>query len=204
MTHLLDIATRERLITWLTFSVPLFLSSIIPRWPRLLSSVHFSHSRNQTFYSRPQNQTRRQRFVGLGLLWVLVSALTACGSSGGGSTPPDTFETSAAGGPPLAPPPGNQFVAAAANVTLNWPIPMDREDGSALPAAEIAGYEIVYQTSHDEFQTVNIPDPLTTEFTFNSLAPDDYSFAIMTYDSENRVSEASTLVQINKSQFPRL
>ena len=137
---------------------------------------------------------------------ALIVGLTACGGGGGSDAPASTSNSTAnANNTSIAPPSNNGTpVPVAANVTLNWPIPMDREDGSVLPAAEIAGYEIIYHNSEDEYKTVNVPDPLQTQYTFANLAPDDYRFAILTYDSDDRVSEASTLVNISKSQFPRL
>ncbi|MGB2272653.1 MAG: hypothetical protein ACPH15_06505, partial [Pseudomonadales bacterium] len=36
---------------------------------------------------------------------------------------------------------------APADISLNWQIPLSREDGSALPLNAIAGYEISYENS---------------------------------------------------------
>ena len=87
---------------------------------------------------------------------ILASVLTACNGgsdSGSKSESSSNPETAAASSVPA---PGN--ARKGASITLHWPIPQLREDGSILEIDEIAGYELTYKNSRRDLEVVTIDD----------------------------------------------
>lgn len=137
---------------------------------------------------------------------LLVTILIGCGGAGNKSepvntSPPITLTSTAPAAPNLG---GTSNEFASADLTLAWAIPTSREDGSALPLGDIAGYEISYENSVNEMTIINLSDALATSYKINNLAPDDYQFVIFAYDTNNAVSAPSPAVSIRQSDFPTL
>ena len=93
---------------------------------------------------------------------------------------------------------------APADISLNWQIPLSREDGSALPLDAIAGYDISYENSRQQITVITLNDPETNNHKINDLPPDDYQFAVFAFDTNNALSDPSPLASIRRSDFPRL
>lgn len=75
---------------------------------------------------------------------------------------------------------------------LIWEAPTHRENGEALDLAELGGYELyVTRQSTGEIDILTINDPLTTNYTFDTLDPDTYHFAISSFDNNGLRSSIS-------------
>jgi hypothetical protein len=86
-------------------------------------------------------------------------------------------------------PPANQ------SILVSWAIPTMREDGSAMAASEIAGYQIIY-SENEHFQphvSVDIDaissEQMNHEKIIADIAPGSYHISIATYDTSGKVSE---------------
>lgn len=93
---------------------------------------------------------------------------------------------------------------APADISLNWQIPLSREDGSALPISAIAGYEISYENSRQQVTVITINDAEINSYKINNLPADDYQFAVFAFDTDNAISDPSPLASIQRSDFPSL
>lgn len=90
-----------------------------------------------------------------------------------------------------------------ASVSLSWSIPTQRVDGSALPVAEISGYEVaLFEESSNRVSTYSIEHPLQNQIRFEDLEPGSYELAVFAYDTENNISSPSSTMQIGLSDFP--
>ena len=142
------------------------------------------------------------------LLFISLSTLiTACGDSANNHQ--QTNNTVAAKEPdPIAEPdtdePAPTAEFAAADISLSWQIPLSREDGSALPMSAIAGYEISYENSRQQSTVITLNNAESNSYKINDLPPDDYQFAVFAFDTNNAVSDASPLVTLQRTDFPRL
>ena len=142
------------------------------------------------------------------LLFISLSALiTACGDSANNHQ--QTNNTVAAKEPdPIAEPDTDEPAPTAeftsADISLSWQIPLSREDGSALPMSAIAGYEISYENSHQQTTVITLNNAESNSYKINDLPPDDYQFAVFAFDTNNAISDASPLVHLQRSDFPRL
>ena len=144
------------------------------------------------------------------LLFISLSTLlTACGDSANNHQ--QTNNTAAAKEPdPITEPdtdepepvPTAEF--ASADISLNWQAPLSREDGSALPITAIAGYEISYENSRQQTAIITLNNADSNSYKINDLPPDDYQFAVFAFDTNNAISNASPLVHLQRSDFPRL
>ena len=144
------------------------------------------------------------------LLFISLSTLlTACGDSANNHQ--QTNNTAAAKEPdPITEPdtdepepvPTAEF--ASADISLNWQAPLSREDGSALPITAIAGYEISYENSRQQTTIITLNNADSNSYKINDLPPDDYQFAVFAFDTNNAISNASPLVHLQRSDFPRL
>lgn len=78
---------------------------------------------------------------------------------------------------------------------LSWSPPLTREDGSALPAEQIAGFHIYFRLRHHSSdQVIIIDDPSVTKFSLKELPPGAYRFAITALDVHGQESRLSTPV----------
>ena len=144
------------------------------------------------------------------LLFISLSTLlTACGDSANNHQ--QTNNTAAAKEPdPITEPdtdepepvPTAEF--ASADISLNWQAPLSREDGSALPITAIAGYEISYENGRQQTTIITLNNADSNSYKINDLPPDDYQFAVFAFDTNNAISNASPLVHLQRSDFPRL
>lgn len=86
------------------------------------------------------------------------------------------------------------------SVTVNWTVPVAREDGSVLSANEIATYEIyVIGEFSGVDQTVVVSDPAATDYQLDDLADDTYYFSISAIDVNGLLSQPSDLVTVTLS-----
>lgn len=142
------------------------------------------------------------------LLFISLSTLiTACGDSANNHR--QTNNTVAAKEPdPIAEPDTDEPAPTAeftsADISLSWQIPLSREDGSALPMSAIAGYEISYENSRQQSTVITLNNAESNSYKINDLPPDDYQFAVFAFDTNNAVSDASPLVTLQRTDFPRL
>ena len=142
------------------------------------------------------------------LLFISLSTLiTACGDSANNHQ--QTNNTAAAKEPdPIAEPDTDEPAPTAeftsADISLSWQIPLSREDGSALPMSAIAGYEISYENSRQQSTVITLNNAESNSYKINDLPPDDYQFAVFAFDTNNAVSDASPLVTLQRTDFPRL
>ena len=60
-------------------------------------------------------------------------------------------------------------VASAGSATLSWTAPTQYEDGSALPASELANYKIYYGNSTGVYSGFITVSAATTSYTVNNL-----------------------------------
>ena len=82
---------------------------------------------------------------------------------------------------------------------LRWTPPTHRVNGEPI-GADLAGYKLYRGSRSRYYDTViDIPDPLTTDYTLDSLPPGTHYFAVSAYDTQGRESgysnEASKQVQ---------
>lgn len=92
--------------------------------------------------------------------------------------------------------PVDEVVPVRTSVSLNWGIPLEREDGSDLELYEINGYVIAYGTDANNLDTeVTVIGAGETSLVIEDLIPDTYFFAIATIDSDGLQGAFSGAVQ---------
>lgn len=75
-------------------------------------------------------------------------------------------------------------------MTLDWQVPTERTDGTAL--TNLAGYTIHYGTSSGNYtQTINVANPGLTTYVVDNLPSGTYYFAMSAYDSTGNQSTMS-------------
>jgi len=75
------------------------------------------------------------------------------------------------------------------NVTLSWVAPVEREDGTPISMAEIAGYRIYYgDTEGDYSNEVDVSDGDTMQVTLRDLPAGTYYIVLTTLDMDGRES----------------
>jgi hypothetical protein len=147
------------------------------------------------------------------LLFISLLLIAGCGESGGQNSRNDS-STQTANSSEASDSDSNTdetegdtetaLQYAPADISLNWQIPLSREDGSALPLDAIAGYEISYENSRQQITVITLNDPETNNHKINDLPPDDYQFAVFAFDTNNAISDPSPLASIRRSDFPQL
>lgn len=81
------------------------------------------------------------------------------------------------------------------DVALSWIAPVEREDGTPIAMAEIAGYKVYYGTSQNNYTNeVDIADRNTMQATLKSLVAGTYYIVVTTYDMDGRESAYSQVV----------
>jgi hypothetical protein len=80
--------------------------------------------------------------------------------------------------------------AAADTLTLTWTAPTQREDGTALTAAEIANYRVTWTLAGSPLAPFTVPGNVST-WTLEGLAPGKYCLRMSTIDTENLESVPS-------------
>ena len=87
---------------------------------------------------------------------------------------------------------GADEASTAANVSLSWVAPSEREDSTPISLSEIAGYKIYYGTTPGQYtNSVDINDGIAEGYTFKALPLGTYFFVVTTYDAEGRESQYS-------------
>ena len=85
----------------------------------------------------------------------------------------------------------SQPVSETSTLTLSWVAPTTRQNGDALTAAELGGYEI-YQVNPDGTGAVLlVEDGTATTYEIEISESGEYLFAIATVDSDGLKSEKS-------------
>ena len=85
----------------------------------------------------------------------------------------------------------------AADITLSWVAPAEREDNSGILLSEIAGYKIYYGATQGQYSNSDtINDGTATGYTFTGLPAGSYYFVVTTIDTEGRESQYSPEVVI--------
>jgi hypothetical protein len=74
------------------------------------------------------------------------------------------------------------------DLTFTWKQPTQRENGTALAATEIGGYEINYKKVTDPTYTVAMVPKGSTTLTVKSLPKADYTVLVATYDTNGLYS----------------
>jgi hypothetical protein len=78
------------------------------------------------------------------------------------------------------------------DVALAWVAPVQREDGTPLSMAEIAGYRVYYGTAQGSYPNqVDIADRDTMQSTLSDLETGTYYIVVTTYDMDGRESTFS-------------
>jgi hypothetical protein len=88
---------------------------------------------------------------------------------------------------------GELTVDGSGSAVLSWSAPSTREDGSPLPADELAGYTITMSSASGTVE-IDIDDPRQTSYTVTGLAPGVYQFSIRARDRNGLLSIASSPV----------
>lgn len=85
--------------------------------------------------------------------------------------------------------------ATTQGVALSWVAPAEREDGTPISMAEIAGYRVYYGTSEGVYTNeVDITDSNTMQTALSNLASGTYYIVVTTYDMDGRESAFSQVV----------
>lgn len=83
-------------------------------------------------------------------------------------------------------------VVGANDATLSWMAPSTREDGTALPSTEIAGYRIYHGPAPDQLTLLATDaDATATRYTVQNLVPGVHYFAVSAYDTNGLESALS-------------
>lgn len=75
--------------------------------------------------------------------------------------------------------------------TLNWKAPIQNTDGT--PLVDLAGYKLLYgNTAGGPYdREINVPNPDTTTYVVENLAPGDYYFVSTAYNAAGKESDFS-------------
>ena len=80
-------------------------------------------------------------------------------------------------------------------IALSWVAPVEREDGTPISMAEIAGYRVYYGNSQGSYPNeVDIADSSTMQVALNNLASGTYYIVVTSYDVDGRESGFSQVV----------
>jgi len=80
-------------------------------------------------------------------------------------------------------------------IALSWIAPVEREDGTPISMAEIAGYRVYYGTSQGDYPNeVDIADSSTMQVALSNLVSGTYYIVVTSYDVDGRESGFSQVV----------
>ncbi len=92
---------------------------------------------------------------------------------------------------------GSALAEAASSVKLNWSIPSTRENGKALAASELAGYELYYTTDNPAVSgSIKVSGGTTSTYTVKNLAAGNYHFAMAAIDANGLKSKLSAIATV--------
>ncbi len=102
-------------------------------------------------------------------LVVLAYGLIACGGEDGGGDGDNTHVN-----------PSHKQAQQ-----LHWVAPSTRTDGSFLDLSELAGYKIYSGPSSNNLELIaDIKDPHSTSYDLSDMAPGNYFFGVVAYDTD--------------------
>ena len=85
--------------------------------------------------------------------------------------------------------------ATTQGFALSWVAPVEREDGTPISMAEIAGYRVYYGTTQGQYTNeIDITDGNTMQAALNNLVSGTYYIVVTTYDMDGRESAYSQVV----------
>ena len=77
-------------------------------------------------------------------------------------------------------------------INISWIAPVEREDGTAISMAEIAGYRVYYGTTQGSYPNkVDVPGGNTMQVTLSGLVAGTYYIVVTTMDRDGRESAFS-------------
>jgi hypothetical protein len=113
---------------------------------------------------------------------VISTYTLSCNGAGGSASDSVTVTVNA------TPPP-------VQDINLSWVAPVEREDGTPIAMAEIAGYRVYYGTSQGSYPNqVDISNGSTMQVTLGNLVSGTYYIVVTTYDMDGRESAFSQVV----------
>lgn len=139
---------------------------------------------------------------------ALISACSG-GSGGGSTTSTGSTNASSAQTTPVATPPNPSSTPATVTssappaphvLKLSWTLPTTRENGTALAASELAGYQIYYYpdgSSAGAGEIVDINGGATNSTQLTIAGTGTYYFAIAARDTSGQLSSLSTYIALN-------
>ena len=77
------------------------------------------------------------------------------------------------------------------DVTLQWNIPTERENGSPLDLNDIAGYEVVYQLKDETAHTVSVAGGEVNSLQLDGLTPGSYTYKVRAVDVDGKSNQFS-------------
>ncbi len=83
------------------------------------------------------------------------------------------------------------LTTAHRRTTLSWDIPTERTNNENLSQEEISGYIIQYTIDGVQQDSITISSATTTSYVFENLDPGDYSFTVVTLDTQTLLSSPS-------------
>ena len=84
----------------------------------------------------------------------------------------------------------------AFRASLTWAIPSTRTNGNALPASELAGYEVYWTRGSDNAKgTIKISKGAIASTALDVYTPGTYYFAVSAIDTKGLKSPLSSMVQ---------
>jgi len=87
---------------------------------------------------------------------------------------------------------GGLVQTSAEGIVLAWDAPVQRENGTPISMAEIAGYKVYYGTAQGSYPNqVDIADRDTMQTTLSDLETGTYYIVVTTYDMDGRESTFS-------------
>jgi hypothetical protein len=136
------------------------------------------------------------RFTSVLTILIIMTQLNACISVEGSGDPADaivisqTPDTTSGVTPDVSTPVVTPVVTPAAS--LSWVAPVEREDGTPISMAEIAGYRVYYGTSQGDYtDQVEVADSTTMQVTLSDMATGTYYFVVTAVDMDGRESNFS-------------
>lgn len=82
-------------------------------------------------------------------------------------------------------------------ITVSWVAPTTREDGSSLPANELAGFDVyVIAENSGNDEIVSVGQPNVTQIIYQPKQADIYHFSVTAYDTSGVSSQMSTAVSV--------
>lgn len=86
-------------------------------------------------------------------------------------------------------------VGALSSIQFNWVAPTQRENGAALTADDIGGYELRYRLkAANAYLYVTIPSGIAKSYTLTGIGAGEYEYQIAVYDKDGLFSNWVAIV----------